>query len=559
MYKILESLKAVIQLMDVGTVTKPVAETLPTPAFAKFMTSWLPDVNAPQNSSEALAIIQALNKLDSLIGLVLHAIEQMRCSNSGPEYLPKALSNTYEKMLLLSAPLTKTSRHVKTIQNGDICRALRPILDGCQNRLDELNSRVDNALATLIEHSSSFGPPGEGRMVWQHDNNVEQIGRALDRYTQLLEEFCAYNHTTAGSAGVETTLASILGLQTLIEAQRLRYSEKSKPEDDNPEIAHDKEPVIHVMRSSSPPIVSDESRVHQAKYLHPPMGSRSRIRHSQSKKIIAVATAIHDFEPEEDNDTPESTSKGIAFKEGDEIKIVERNPVLKDVWCRARLKGTTNVGLVPINYLEIKWYSHTSESTLGRGTEVASVMSTINTIVQTIDFNIGVLERVKSSNSNPNAIPKSFLDAGTVLPRFATVVGETKHQIEGSLDQHAREVLEPMLKDCLTLLRELGVVFENSLIKKGSSRYTLGQKAMSSLEQDNKMEEIVWKIERRIDTLDRFRVTSTGSASASMEFLEPREHTFVRTNEGALQPDAPKNVAASESRGSAAPAKEDDG
>ena len=72
------------------------------------------------------------------------------------------------------------------------------------------------------------------------------------------------------------------------------------------------------------------------------------------------------------------------------------------------------------------------------------------------------------------------------------------------------------------------------------------------------MEEIHWKVERRIVTLGRFRVTSTGSASASMEFLEPIEQTLVRTNEEAIQPDATENVAAGKSRGSAAPAKEGD-
>ena len=59
------------------------------------------------------------------------------------------------------------------------------------------------------------------------------------------------------------------------------------------------------------------------------------------------AKALYDFEPENNDEE-------LAFKEGDEIEIIERNAVLEeDGWCRARVKGSKKLGLAPLEYLEI--------------------------------------------------------------------------------------------------------------------------------------------------------------------------------------------------------------
>ncbi len=64
-------------------------------------------------------------------------------------------------------------------------------------------------------------------------------------------------------------------------------------------------------------------------------------------KKFVPAKALYDFEPENNDEE-------LAFKEGDEIEIVERNAVLEeDGWCRARVKGCKKLGLAPLEYLEI--------------------------------------------------------------------------------------------------------------------------------------------------------------------------------------------------------------
>ena len=67
-----------------------------------------------------------------------------------------------------------------------------------------------------------------------------------------------------------------------------------------------------------------------------------------AKKVIAIAKALYDFEPEEDND------EELAFKEGDDIEVVEKSTALKEEgWCKAMVKGMKKVGLAPLEYLEV--------------------------------------------------------------------------------------------------------------------------------------------------------------------------------------------------------------
>lgn len=76
-------------------------------------------------------------------------------------------------------------------------------------------------------------------------------------------------------------------------------------------------------------------------------------------KRFVLAKALYDFEPENNNEE-------LAFKEGDEIEVIERNAVLEeDGWCRARLKGSKKLGLAPLEYLEIDEKTSTANKPTG--------------------------------------------------------------------------------------------------------------------------------------------------------------------------------------------------
>ena len=66
------------------------------------------------------------------------------------------------------------------------------------------------------------------------------------------------------------------------------------------------------------------------------------------KKII-VAKALYDFEPDAENE------EELGFNEDDDLEIVEKTPAMdEDGWCKARVKGSKKVGLVPLEYLKIE-------------------------------------------------------------------------------------------------------------------------------------------------------------------------------------------------------------
>lgn len=97
-----------------------------------------------------------------------------------------------------------------------------------------------------------------------------------------------------------------------------------------------------------PSTVSAGSSTTPAGYPFPAKKPIRRKAPPPPKKFIS-AKALYDFEPEEDND------EELAFKEGDDVEIIEKTAALEEEgWCRARVKGSKKLGLVPLEYLEIE-------------------------------------------------------------------------------------------------------------------------------------------------------------------------------------------------------------
>lgn len=87
--------------------------------------------------------------------------------------------------------------------------------------------------------------------------------------------------------------------------------------------------------SMNPPQPAGNNRPPQRKRAPPP------------PRKFPLAKALYDFGPEEEG------GEELLFHEGDELEIVEKSEELEaDGWCKARVKGTTHVGLAPLEYLE---------------------------------------------------------------------------------------------------------------------------------------------------------------------------------------------------------------
>ena len=136
------------------------------------------------------------------------------------------------------------------------------------------------------------------------------------------------------------------------------------------------------------------------------------------------------------------------------------------------------------------------------GVEALFVLGVIANIIQVVDFSNKAIERVRESRHNLHAIPKAFRDVQTTLPLLANTLGKTRQHIEaGGLDETTCKALKPVLQDCQSKINDLNDIFDKLLPMEGSSKLMRGWKAISSLGQDKKVEELVQLIWRHIPLL----------------------------------------------------------
>ena len=115
--------------------------------------------------------------------------------------------------------------------------------------------------------------------------------------------------------------------------------------------------------STSPPPYSPTTSPFSVSNVTPgfPFPGKPTIRRKAPPppKKFVLAKALYDFEPENNDEE-------LAFKEGDEIEVIEMSAVLEeDGWCRARLKGSKKLGLAPLEYLEIDEKASTGDKPIG--------------------------------------------------------------------------------------------------------------------------------------------------------------------------------------------------
>jgi hypothetical protein len=118
------------------------------------------------------------------------------------------------------------------------------------------------------------------------------------------------------------------------------------------------------------------------------IATHMQILAQQSRNEIAMAKtatkALLDFVPED------GASEKLAFKRGDEIEIMLEDAELEsDGWCKARIKGSTRIGLAPLDYLE------KATSLLAQVAET------------TTKFNLKEMEKSSAgTQSNPRTMPQ---------------------------------------------------------------------------------------------------------------------------------------------------------
>ncbi|KAI4262142.1 MAG: hypothetical protein L6R42_002673 [Xanthoria sp. 1 TBL-2021] len=146
------------------------------------------------------------------------------------------------------------------------------------------------------------------------------------------------------------------------------------------------------------------------------------------------------------------------------------------------------------------------------GAEALIVLGIIANTAGVIDFTGKILGRIKDAGENVHNIPKAFRDVQSTLPLLANALKQTQQRIEsGTLGEEACAALKPVLQDCQSSISDLNDIFDKCLPRDGSSKIHRGWKAVISLRQDKKLEEISELLQKRVSFLTYHHVTTPAS------------------------------------------------
>jgi hypothetical protein len=137
------------------------------------------------------------------------------------------------------------------------------------------------------------------------------------------------------------------------------------------------------------------------------------------------------------------------------------------------------------------WPFETSREVAMSGVEALAVVSIIANIFQLIDFSVNIYERAKTYGQGASEIPKAFRSTRAMLSLVRNCLEHTQERIDsGELDERHCKELGETLTGCATTIHELGEIFEKVLPAEGASTWARGRKAIASLGQDKKVEDL---------------------------------------------------------------------
>ncbi|KAL8725609.1 MAG: hypothetical protein Q9166_007244 [cf. Caloplaca sp. 2 TL-2023] len=168
------------------------------------------------------------------------------------------------------------------------------------------------------------------------------------------------------------------------------------------------------------------------------------------------------------------------------------------------------------------------------GAETLVVLGVIANVAGIVDVSVKALRRLKNASGDIHNIPKAFRDVQSTLPLLANALKQSEQRVEsGNLDEEACEGLKTALQECCSGVSELNDIFNKCLPKEGSSKFHRGWRAIMSIRQDKRVEEISELIQKRVSILTYHHVTmptssdigpvSTGMAALSVGAEKRRE------------------------------------
>jgi hypothetical protein len=144
--------------------------------------------------------------------------------------------------------------------------------------------------------------------------------------------------------------------------------------------------------------------------------------------------------------------------------------------------------------------------------EGLAVVGVVASIIQLVDFSTKVIGRLEEFHSAAGEIPKSFRHLNTELPILSTTLQNISRDIETDLVEiGTRNALILAIDGCGEQLAQLDAILAKTLPATNDSRWTKSKKAVVSLHQEDKVENITKIIRNYIATLAFYHIAASST------------------------------------------------
>lgn len=152
--------------------------------------------------------------------------------------------------------------------------------------------------------------------------------------------------------------------------------------------------------------------------------------------------------------------------------------------------------------------------------EALAIVGLVSSIVQFVDFSSKIVHRLNEFHSSLEEVPKSFRDVKIELPLLADTLERTKKQAEdGCFSKNTQEAIRSVVKGCQSQVEQLGSVLEETLPTKGDSSWRRGKKALLSIGQEKKVQQITTTFRNYVQTLTYHQATGSSIGTHQTSIL----------------------------------------
>ena len=172
------------------------------------------------SGAEAVAVISIIVNIINLAKFSCDVVSQIKELGENVQNVPKAFRDIQTVLPLISSTLTRTRNQVESGSfDNDTCMVLRPVLEGCENKLKRLRLLFNTFLAQERASKLKRGLVAITRI--RRYDEVKEIALALDRFAAHLTHYHA-------SKGV--TSKDIESLRMATTSMSMTQSEAQLPE-----------------------------------------------------------------------------------------------------------------------------------------------------------------------------------------------------------------------------------------------------------------------------------------------------------------------------------------